>query len=608
MEAGKSRVSGRGKLMTNLLAGEDVTGSPWAVQAWATDRSKNAERVEGPHQFNFLGGNMRHAIYSSNANTASVAILVKEAAFDSDKIKQNYIDSIGANPSGFIAYSLWYDDYNKCPANTAKEALKEVLHSIKQLGIKIILITDSKYFKYITKENKPASKFVGYKCLSKIEGYEDEFTVFYAPNYQASKHNPLIIQEMDTALDYFHKYLTGNYIIPGKNVVESSKHLIHLDEIILELDWLHSKKELTVDIETKGLQFWNCGIATIAFAWDKNNYTSIAVDRGTQPDKIKSALHNFFENYKGKLIPHNANFDFKVLVFELWMKDLQDYPGMIHGIQVLTKSFDDTKIIAYLATNNAIENTLKLKNLSAAYMGIYEEDIKDTSLIPLPDLLVYNGKDCLATWYVKEKYEPIMDHDGQRKIYEELFKPSVITLLQTELVGLPIFPDKVKKAKRELTHVRDNYINIIQNSIIVKEFQLDVKSRKCAQFTAEAKTKVFTMDDPRITRLVFNPGSPQQVGDLLYNYMQLPIIDVTDTKQPAAGKKTLEKLVNHTTNQKYLDIILALIDLSQVEKILSSFIPAFEVNSVQMPDGSWRLYGNFNLGGTVSGRLSSSNP
>jgi DNA polymerase-1 len=89
--------------------------------------------------------------------------------------------------------------------------------------------------------------------------------------------------------------------------------------------------------------------------------------------------------------------------------------------------------------------------------------------------------------------------------------------------------------------------------------------------------------------------------------MGLPVLDYTDTKQPSAAGKTLAKLINHTTNQEYILIIKALIGLAQVSKILTSFIPAFE-NAVQQPDGSWRLYGNFNLGGTVSARLSSSKP
>lgn len=563
---------------------------------------------------------MRHALYGSNASTASVAILVKETAFDSEKIKKTYIDNYNANPEAFIAYSLWYDQNNKCPANTAKDYLKDVLHSIKQLGIKTILITDSKYFKFLTKKVKPASEFLGYAIKSQIEDYVDEFTVFYAPNYQAAKYNPTTDQELDTAIFYFKEYLAGNYIEPGSNIINSAHYPETLKEIKKKLDWLQSKEELTVDIETDGLKFWNCGIATIAFAWDENNFVSIPVDRGSFNNNIKhlfskpfgyyvkELLKEFFDNYKGCLIAHNCGFDFKVLTYELWMKNLQDYPGMIEGIQKLTELFDDTKIITYLATNNAVENVLDLKSLSANKMGNYAEDTTDTTKISLPKLLLYNGKDCLATWYVYNKYYPKMISEDQFDIYNEIFKPSIITLLATELTGFPIIPEAVAKAKQTLTQLQNKYIKVLQTSKIIEEFQLDVKSRKCQEFTEAAKQKVFTMDDPRVQRLEFNPNSNQQVGDLLYNYMGLPVLDLTDTSQPAVGIKTLKKLLNHTTNQAYLDIINAMIDLSQVEKILSAFIPAFENNSVQMPDGSWRLFGNFNLGGTVSGRLSSSNP
>jgi len=231
-----------------------------------------------------------------------------------------------------------------------------------------------------------------------------------------------------------------------------------------------------------------------------------------------------------------------------------------------------------------------------------------TAKIDTPALLDYNLRDTLATWFVHEKYFPKMVADDQLAIYEELFKPSVITLLQTELVGMPILPHKVAEAKRTLTRLQQEHLTILNKSQLLQEFQLDVKARKVVEFTEAAKKKVFTLDDPRIERLQFNPGSNQQVAEFLFDYLKLPILDLTDTNQPAVGIKTLKKLLNHTTKPEYLEIINALIDLSQVEKILSSFIPAFENNSVQLPDGSWRLYGNFNLGGTVSGRLSSSEP
>lgn len=563
---------------------------------------------------------MRHAIYGKDASQASVALLVKEAAFDTNKVKRAYIDEIGANPGAFIAYSLWYDDNNKCPAALAKDYLKTVLHSAKQIGIKTILIADSNYFKYLTKQVKPASNFLGCAVPSKIEDYEDVFTVFYAPNYQAAKYNPQTTKEMDIALSYLKKYLTGNYVEPGTDIVHSASYPQTLNEIRDKLEWLKTKPALTVDIEADGLKFWKCGIATIAFAWDKHNFVAIPVDRGffgadtdTVREKpfnyyVKHLLKAFFCTYPGKLIPHNACFDFKVLVRWLWMKNLQDYSGMINGIQRLTRDFDDTKIIAYLATNNAVENVLGLKPLSTEYMGHYAEDVTDTTKIPLDQLLIYNGRDCLATWFVFEKYYQKMVNDNQLEIYEKIFKPSVITLIQTELCGIPILPDKVAVAKRTLTELKEQYINLLNASTLLQEFQLTVKQRKVEEFTAAAKKKVFTLDDPRIQRLVFNPNSNQQVAEFLFDYLKLPILDLTDTNQPAVGIKTLKKLLNHTTNAHYLEIINALIDLSQVEKILTSFIPAFEENSVKMPDGTWRLYGNYNLGGTLSGRLSSSDP
>ena len=105
----------------------------------------------------------------------------------------------------------------------------------------------------------------------------------------------------------------------------------------------------------------------------------------------------------------------------------------------------------------------------------------------------------------------------------------------------------------------------------------------------------------------FNPNSNQQVQILLYEQLGFPVIDLTDGKQPATGADTLEKLKNHTQNQAYLDILDALIGLIGVTKILSAFIPAFEA-ALPKADGLTYLHGNFNLGGTVSGRLSSSKP
>jgi DNA polymerase-1 len=54
-------------------------------------------------------------------------------------------------------------------------------------------------------------------------------------------------------------------------------------------------------------------------------------------------------------------------------------------------------------------------------------------------------------------------------------------------------------------------------------------------------------------------------------------------------------------------ILKDLIELNKVSKILDSFIPNFLNKTIPKKDKAY-LHGNFNLGGTVSSRLSSSKP
>ncbi|RLB78965.1 MAG: hypothetical protein DRH06_00305 [Deltaproteobacteria bacterium] len=550
---------------------------------------------------------MRHALFGTTTCNASIAILVKESNFNTGKIVKHYIAPLNADPKAFIAFTLWFNEHNKCPAGHAKEYLKGLLLELERLSIKIIAVTDANYFKYLTKASQ-AEINLGYVLDSQIDGFQHKFQVVYVPNYKVLEYNPKNQDKIDLGLSTLRQFTKGTYNDPGFDIIHSAKYPDTWKDCVAEMKELYKLPELTVDIESKGLQFWNCGLATIAFGIDKHNFVAFGIDRGRHPASMRMLLKDFFSNYKGKLIFHGANFDIKVLVFNLWMKHLQDYRGMIEGIQILTSNFDDTKIITYLATNNAIENVLSLKKLSAIYAGNYaKSDIANTEAIELPDLLRYNGIDTLSTWFVREKFYPLMVKDQQEDLYHSLFKPSIITLLQTELVGLPIFPHKVKKAKNQLKHIVDTAMQKLLDSNVIQDFHHKQQERKCAEFTAEAVKKIFKMSDPRVVRYVFNPSSPDQLRRLFYEYMALPVSDTTDTGLPATGSKTIKKLLVKTKDKTFKDILETLIIFSKANKILSTFIPAFE-NAVQMPDGSYRLYGNFNLGGTLSGRLSSSDP
>ena len=125
-----------------------------------------------------------------------------------------------------------------------------------------------------------------------------------------------------------------------------------------------------------------------------------------------------------------------------------------------------------------------------------------------------------------------------------------------------------------------------------------------AEKNATLKKKRVTLVDAKEG---FNTNSAQQLQKFLFEHLGLPVLSRTKDKQPSTDGDTIKALKNHTKSPYIIAFLEALADYKAVDKILTSFIPAIE-NARLGPDGWYYLFGNFNLGGTVSGRLSSSGP
>ena len=237
------------------------------------------------------------------------------------------------------------------------------------------------------------------------------------------------------------------------------------------------------------------------------------------------------------------------------------------------------------------------------------ENVKDIRMVPLPRLLEYNLKDTLGTWFVWNKNQPKMLERQQGELYEGLMKDTLKLLLHVVLTGMPISMKRVLEVEAILQEKADIHGQALDSSEIVQYASEQLTRIKSERDHAK---RILKSKNPESIKYIerptaFNAGSTQHKAYLLYNILQLPKIDFTDSGEPATGAKVLEKLINHTDNPAHVAIIENLIELAKVSKILNSFIPAFK-QAQQLPDGSYRLFGDMNLGGTVSGRLSSSNP
>ena len=564
---------------------------------------------------------MRYHLYEESEHY-KVAILIKGSSFNKQEIYKTYVELLlnqNIQLRDVIAFTLDYNEVGKAPAAFIKDYLKTLLSTLEDLKIQYLYVADAAYFKVLTGQAKAEPHF-GYVLPCKIKGYEHMHVVL-GTSYQALIYNPDLQSKIDMGINALVSHIVGNYSLLGSGIIHSAQYPESVQDIAQALQSLHQYPSLTADIEGFSLRFNEAGIGTIAFAWDKHNGIAFACDYKLYAEKpsegyhgwqgvnsqVRTLLREFFESYQGTITWHYAPYDLKAIIYALWMKDLLDTEGMLKGLEVITRLLNDTKIIAYLATNSTAGNVLGLKSLAHEFAGNWaKEDIKDIRKIPLPELLQYNLVDALSTQYVLEKYYPIMVQDKQEELYHSMMLPSLKLIIQLELTGMPMSKAKIQEIKLQLEQAQNDFIRQIQTSPVILAINLLLQTSEMKKANEKLKVKQHPLE--KFSGVAFNPNSGPQLQRLLYEQMCLPVLDYTDTKQPATGAETIEKLIHHTDSPAYKELLKALIAQGKISKILSTFIPAFEqAISKDGSDTVW-LHGSFNLGGTVSGRLSSSDP
>lgn len=415
-------------------------------------------------------------------------------------------------------------------------------------------------------------------------------------------------EDMAIAVNAVEEYAVhDNKSVKNKSFIWSAQYPKEPEEIQDILNKLIDAPVLACDIETWSLKHYDSGLRSICLCTSEHTGTAFRVDkyRDTPDVEVRSMLREFFVNYKGTLLFHNMTFDVYVLIYQLFMDSLTDYEGMLKGLEVFS-NYHDTMIVAYLAINSCSGNDLSLKKLSQVYTGNYAlENIKDPDSVPDKEFLEYNLIDGLATWFVYNSYFPKLVADEQSRVYEEVLLPAVKDIIQMQLTGMPLNMDRVNVAEAKLqADLLSSQMKILKSEP-VKKYTAALKQRWADSKNRKLKNKRVTAAD---CKEQFNPASGKQLRELIYSQLRLPVIDTTLTGQPSTGKDTLEKLLNtETMEPEVRELLTSLIEYKDAVKILDTFIPAFK-QAVDAGDGTHRLFGSYHIGGTVSGRLSSSNP
>lgn len=470
-----------------------------------------------------------------------------------------------------------------------------LLKELVQINTEYLVVSDTAFWKKLTKKRKTTG-LNGYVLPCMLDGF-DHFKVIYAPS-------PLLHDRsgFDAAIQTAVDHWQGNYREPGQPVTVTK--LRTLPEIKA---WLVANVQtpLGADIETFSLKHWDAGIGSIAFATDPYNAVAFLVDLHDAGPTIRQWLRQWFERRNARTLWHNATFDAYILVYQLWMLSLRDYKGLRNGLGHITRNIECSKIISYLALNSTQEISLTLKDLAQEFLGNWAvEDITDIRKIDPDELLDYNGRDACAALWVEAKHRPTMVADNQEQVYETLLKPAITDIIEMQLVGLPFSMKRAKRVHRFLTAFQNKALATVLDSTAARLTATVLAQRWVEKRNAELKKKRVTVDDWKES---FNVGSDKQLAVMLYEVMGLPIIETTKSRAPATDGDTLEALTKHTENEEHIRVLKALLDWRDAEKLLTAFFPAL-LSAPQAEDGWHYLHGNFNIGGTLSCRLSSSGP
>jgi DNA polymerase I len=235
---------------------------------------------------------------------------------------------------------------------------------------------------------------------------------------------------------------------------------------------------------------------------------------------------------------------------------------------------DDTMLMSYVL--DAGKGSHDMDSVATRFLGRSPSrfnDIKnkDKALFtqeatPIARTAAYAAEDADVTLRLWQALKPRMAAEKVTRVYETLERPMPRVLACMEERGISVNPAVLSQLSNDFGK----------------------------------KQSVLEQEINRIAGTQVNPGSPKQLGDILFGQMGLPGGTKTKTGQWSTGARTLEELAEQ--GHKLPQVIL---DWRQVSKLRSTYTEALP-NYVN--PRTHRVHTSYALASTSTGRLSSSEP
>lgn len=323
---------------------------------------------------------------------------------------------------------------------------------------------------------------------------------------------------------------------------------------------LLKQKAVCFDTETTSLNELEAELIGMSFSYKKGlaYYIPISENQEEAQETVE-IFRPFFEDQNVLKIAHNLKYDYKVLqnynidvegkIFDTMIAHYLLNPDGRHGMDYLSEMYLDYKPVS-------IETLIGKKGKNQ--LTLREVDI--------PTQTNYAAEDADVTFQLYELFAPQLAKENLEELFYKVEMPLMKVLAKIELTGVKLDNNWLAKESIDL----ENDLRLLESKI----FELSGEE--------------------------FNMNSPKQLGEILFEKMQLdPKAKKTKTGQYATSEDVLQKL-----SSKH-EIITSILEYRTLQKLKSTYVDALP-GQIDKKDN--RVHTTFAQTVAATGRLASVNP
>jgi len=385
---------------------------------------------------------------------------------------------------------------------------------------------------------------------------ETEFSISETPQQKVARNVGQLdlfanFEELDQATSTKETITENDHLYQFVNNPKAQKILVRN---------LLQQKAVCFDTETTSLNEMEAELVGMSFSYKKGlaYYVPLSEDQGEVLQTLE-IFRPFFEKEDLLKIAHNLKFDYKILkqyhitvkgaMFDTMIAHYLLNPDGRHGMDYLSEVYLNYKPVS-------IETIIGKKGKS-------QGNFRDADLRTQTD---YAAEDADVTFQLYELFAPQLKKENLEDLFYNIEMPLMEVLAKMELEGISL--DKQWLAQESI------------------DLENDLR---------QLEAKIFEISGEE-----FNMNSPKQLGEILFEKMQLdPKAKKTKTGQYATSEDVLQKL-----SSKH-EIIKHILEYRTYQKLKSTYVDALPS---QIDKDDHRVHTNFSQTTAATGRLASVNP